>query len=242
MRVGIIIQARMESTRFPGKILADLAGKPMLQRVIERLKRVPKIDELIVATSDRSSDDAIATHCSKNDISCFRGFEEDVLRRYADAAECYDLDVIIRACGDAPLTDPPGIEELIRVFHNEDTRFVHNRHPDGWPAGTAADLMSRDALDEAVAKADKPHHREHVVPFMYEHPDCFGMKVVYAPADLRRPEYDLAVDFKEELALICRIYRTFGNPDPAQLSLQDVVSWLDQNRIKTKRPIWPSPN
>ena len=223
-RTGIIIQARMGSTRFPGKVLADLAGKPMLQQLVERLQRVPNVDELIVATSGRPADDVIEAHCASHGITCFRGSVQDVLQRYADAAVAYDLDVVIRACGDAPLTDPPGIVELMRVFNQGGTRFVHNRHPDGWPAGTAADLMPRDALLEAAAEADQ-HQREHVVPFLLEHSKRFGMRLVYAPTELHRPDYHLAVDYPDDLALMRRLYAQLGT----QPQLDDVIAYLDAN-------------
>lgn len=237
MRTGLIVQARMGSTRFPGKMLADLAGKPLLQWCVDRLDGAPGIDVLVVATSDRPGDDAIAAFCEGQAIACFRGSEEDVLQRYMDTALAYDLDVVVRACGDAPLTDPPGIVELLREYERGGTRFVLSRldypdigRTDGWPTGTAADLFTRDALIEAAADADQPHHREHVMPFFVEHPERFDMRMVFAPPHLRRANAHLAIDFPSDLDFLRGMFEEIGGADPARLPLADALRWLDSRQ------------
>ena len=222
----------MGSTRFPGKILADLAGKPMLQRLAERLRSVRNVDELIVATSDLPGDDILATFCADHGYTCYRGSEEDVLQRFTDAAVKFNLDEVIRVCSDSPLTDPDGISELMCVFGENETRFVHNRFTDGWPIGGAADLITTDALLEATAEADKPYQREHVVPFLNENPDRFGMRLVYAPDRIHRPQYHLAVDNPHELAFLERIYTEIDGDDLSNIPLQSVIDWCDRNQPK----------
>lgn len=219
----------MGSTRFPGKVLADLAGKPLLERLVNRLRAVPDMDELIVAISVLPGDDILEQFCSERGYTCYRGSELDVLQRYVDAAAAFNLDVVIRVCSDAPLTDPDGIMELRKVFEQGGTRFVHNRFPGGWPAGGAADLMTTDALLEAVEEADQPHHREHAASFLSENPDRFNMKLVHAPTDLHRPNYHLAIDRPEELDLLRRIYAEVGGENPDNMPLRAVIRWCDRN-------------
>ena len=225
----------MGSTRFPGKVLADLAGKPMLQRLVERLQTVPDIDEIIIATSSEPGDDVLERFCIDHGYTCYRGSEEDVLQRYADAAVAFNLDVVIRVCSDSPLTDPDGISALMRVFSENETRFVHNRFTDGLPIGGMADLITTDALQEAAAEADKQYQREHVVPFLNENPDRFGMRLVYAPDRIHRPQYHLAVDHPEELAFLERIYTEIGGDDLSNIPLQSVIDWCDRNPQYVRR-------
>lgn len=226
MRAGLVIQARMGSSRFPGKSLRDLHGLPLLHQLVARLERVHDIAETIVATSTQRADDAIAQYCSARKIPCARGSEADVLARYADTAEAHGLDVVIRVCGDAPLTDPEGVRAVWGRFRETGACFVHNRHPRGWPVGTAVDLVTREALAEASKRAERAHEREHVVPFLTANPELFPTRQVNAPAELCRPHFDLSVDYPEDLERLQHIYRHFGRrggPD----RMRELVSYLD---------------
>lgn len=216
----------MGSSRFPGKSLRDLNGMPLLHQLVTRLKRVDDIAGTIVATSTRRSDDAIAQYCSAQQIPCTRGSEADVLARYAATAEAHELDVVIRVCGDAPLTDPEGVRAVWERFRESGACFVHNRHPRGWPIGTAVDLVTREALAEASKRAEREREREHVVPFLTSNQELFPTQQVNAPADLCRPHFDLSVDYAEDLERLQSIYRHFGRPGgPGRM--HDLVSYLD---------------
>ena len=234
MRTGIVIQARMGSTRFPGKVLEKLCGATMLEQLVDRLTGITGIDKTIVATSDRSLDDAIASLCADHDIACFRGSEQDVLGRYRDAAEVYSLDVILRACADAPLTDPPGIMKLLQVFGSRETQFVHNRHPDGWPLGTSADLMARSALELAATDATLPQQREHVVPYLWEHAVEFKECKLESPPELRRPHYSFTVDYPKDLEILNGLCEELKTPFQ-DLQLSRIITYLDENSIWGRR-------
>jgi spore coat polysaccharide biosynthesis protein SpsF len=217
----------MGSSRFPGKVLAALGSRTMLRALLNRLARIAYVDELIVATSDARDDDAIAIACASAGVNTFRGSEGDVLQRYADAAEAYRLDVIIRVCADSPLTDPEGIAKLMRIHAEGDTRFVSNRRPTGWPIGTAADLMTYDALQEAADEAEQADHREHVVPFLFANADRFSVRTLDAPPELYRPRYFLAVDHPEHLEALNVLSREFGEAELERASLQEMLAFID---------------
>nr|MBC8276590.1 hypothetical protein [FCB group bacterium] len=224
--------ARMGSTRFPGKVLEDLAGKPMIGQLLDRLKNVRAVDKLILAISDELTDDPLAKYCLDNEIEYYRGSEDNVLQRYYEAAVLFELDIVIRVCGDSPLTDPEGISNLVDVYADNDTRFVHNRDPEGWPMGTAADLITTDALREALEKSSKPDHFEHIGTYLVENAEDFGMIVVKSPPELRRPKLDLSVDHPEDLEELRRIFRVFLRNGPAAIEIREIIQWLDVNPHK----------
>lgn len=222
----------MGSSRFPGKVLEDLAGKPMIGQLLDRLHKVRAVDKLILATSSEETDDPLAKYCLDNGIEYYRGSEDNVLERYYEAAALFELDIVIRVCGDSPLTDPEGISTLIDVFFDNVTRFVHNRDPEGWPMGTAADLMTTEALQEALEKSSKPDHFEHIGTYLVENAADFGMIVVKSPPELRRPKLDLSVDHPEDLEELRRIYRMFLRNGPAEMDIREIIRWLDVNPHK----------
>lgn len=238
-RVGALIQARLGSSRFPGKVLEDLAGAPMLQRLVDRLAAMDELDMVVVATSDRPGDDRLAAYCEAHRIPVFRGDEADVLGRFRAAAAAFGFDLIVRACGDAPLTDPDGIRALLRAFETGGTRFVHNRHPRGWPVGTAADLLTRDALEEAADAAGEPHQREHVTPYLDEHGGRFGRRLVEGPAEWGRPGHHLAVDYPEDLAWMRRAYAALDEGDLASVPVAHVLAWIARTGDAPRPFVWP---
>lgn len=188
-----IIQARMSSTRLPGKVLKDIAGKPMLQHVVERARQAKSIDEVLVATTRESSDDILGQYCQKQAIPSYRGSPLDVLDRFYQAAVEYQPQVVIRLTADCPLLDPDLIDLSVGAFLGQDVNrdpmnphflqvdhslsafpfdFVSNRLPPPWkrslPIGLDVEVCSFTALQRAWQQADKPHQREHVMPYLYE--------------------------------------------------------------------------
>jgi spore coat polysaccharide biosynthesis protein SpsF len=188
-----IIQARMSSTRLPGKVLKDIAGKPMLQHVVNRARQAKTIDEVVVATTSESSDDILGLFCQERTIPCYRGSPLDVLDRFYQAAMDYQPRVIIRLTADCPLLDPDLIDLSVGVFLGQDINrdlinsallqvdhsleafpfdFVADRLPPPWkrslPIGLDVEVCSFTALQRAWQRADKPHQREHVMPYLYE--------------------------------------------------------------------------
>lgn len=170
--VGIIVQARMGSSRLPGKIMLDMGGETVLEHVVKRLRKVTRADQIIIATTDHPFDDIVADWSDRKGILCCRGSEEDVLGRYHLAAARHDLDVIVRITSDCPLIDYEMIDELLRIKLTSSYRFVTNVGPSAsdrtFPRGYDAEVFDREMLVTAFDKATMPYHREHVTPYFYE--------------------------------------------------------------------------
>jgi spore coat polysaccharide biosynthesis protein SpsF len=212
---GIIVQARMGSSRLPGKVLSDLAGAPALIRLFERLRRVKGISKIVLATSTLPGDDPICEVVAANpDIALWRGSEQDVLRRYADAARRFDLDPIVRITADCPLIEPSGIEAVLDAFYAlEGCDYADNVVPRTYPHGYDVQVVSRRALEATDREAVQPHHREHVLPFVQEQPEKFRSAHVRAEGR-GHPELRLTLDYPEDLALIRAIYQRLYPVNP----------------------------
>lgn len=165
-----IIQARMSSSRLPGKVLLDIGEKPMLEWVVERAARAKKVDRVVVATTVDASDDPIAAFCHAHGYECFRGSLHDVLDRYVQAARHFHADVIVRLTADCPLLDPALVDFTVNAHRDLD--FVANRLPPPWgrsfPIGLDVEVVTRAALERAWAETSEKHHREHVMPYFYD--------------------------------------------------------------------------
>ncbi len=171
-----IIQARMSSSRLPGKVLLDIAGKPMLQHVVERTKRAQTVDSVLVATTSDPSDDPIAAFAAALNVPCYRGSLHDVLDRYYQAAKTHHAEIIVRITADCPLIDPDVIEQTVGllsssfILHPSD--FSCNRLPPpfarSYPIGLDVEACTFAALERAWQESTETFHREHVMPFLYE--------------------------------------------------------------------------
>jgi spore coat polysaccharide biosynthesis protein SpsF len=236
--VGAIVQARMGSTRLPGKVLKEAAGKPLLAHLLERLSRARTLDRIVVATSTDGRDDAIAELCGRLGVPVFRGSETDVLDRYFRAAEEFGLDVIVRVTADCPLIDPELVDEKVEFFLQNRGRFdlVTNRHPLTYPDGLDFDVLSREALGHAWRSATAPHHREHTVPFFWE----TGMRVHnFVDPENRFRRHRWTLDYPEDYELIRRIIEAlycegehFGTPEIlAHLERHPELSGLNTKHI-----------
>ena len=179
MRIVAIIQARLGSTRLPGKVLLPLAGEPMLARVVERVRRAKKIHEVAVATTTAESDDALAAFCVERQWSIFRGSEMDVLDRYVQAARAFAADAILRITSDCPVIDPEVLDDIISEFLRQQPQvdYLANILPERtFPRGLDAELIRRDVLERCHAEAADSWSREHVTAFIYQHPDRFHLR------------------------------------------------------------------
>jgi spore coat polysaccharide biosynthesis protein SpsF len=171
-----IIQARMSSTRLPGKVLLDIAGQPMLTHVVERTRQAHRIDDVLVATTTDPSDAAIEAVCRERDYACYRGSLNDVLDRYYQAARLAKADVIVRITADCPLIDPAVVDATISTLLGTEASpacdFAANRLPLPWPRtcpiGLDTEVCTFSALEQAWKEADQPYQREHVLPYLYE--------------------------------------------------------------------------
>ena len=171
-KVVAIVQARMGSERLPGKVLADIQGRPLLAWVAERTAKARSLQGVVVATTTDVGDDEVAAVCVKRGILVFRGHPTDVLDRYYQAAMAFHVNTIVRITGDCPLIDPDLIDEVIQAYLDSDPKvaFAANRLPDQrtYPIGTDVEVCSIDALRTAWKQADQPYQREHVMQYLYE--------------------------------------------------------------------------
>jgi len=231
MRVVGVIQARMGSRRFPGKMLARLAGRPLLWHVVARMRQSVSLDHLMLATSTESGDDILAAFADGLDLPVFRGPEENVLGRFAGAAKCSGADVIVRINGDAPLVDPLLTDKLVARLVSEDADYV--QAPPGVPCfHDGVDPMSRRILDRLVQEAgEDPLAREHVTGYLKAHPQFGKCATIEVEHVLRFPSPRLSIDVPEDLAFFEHLYQKFGAP-PGHLDLRAVAAGFAMGALK----------
>jgi spore coat polysaccharide biosynthesis protein SpsF len=224
---GAIVQARMGSSRLPGKVLLAGVGKPLLGHLLERLRKCQNLDLVVVATSHHSRDDVIADYCYQVGTPVFRGSEEDVLDRYYRAARHFGLKTIVRVTSDCPLIDPTLIDEQLRFFsyRRHEFELVTNRHPLTYPDGLDFDIMPMEALEFAWHHAVEPQHREHTVPYFWD----TGMRV----HNFEDPhkfffKHRWTLDYPEDYKLINTILNGLY-PGNHVFTTEDILEFLRQN-------------
>lgn len=220
-----ILQARLSSSRLPGKVLRKIMGRTMLELQLERLGRCRKIDKLIVATSIAQEDHAIVNLCDQLKIEVFRGDPNDVLDRFYQAARKYKPENVVRLTGDCPLTDPDLIDELIEFYLIRDCDYASNSLEPTLPDGLDAEVFSFTALKHAWEEARLPSEREHATLYIYTHPELFKTACWRYSRNFSHLRW--TVDEPEDYELICRIYEELY---PANMSFtwKDVLALLEQ--------------
>ena len=204
MTIGCIIQARMGSTRLPGKVLLDVTkGKPVLYYVINQLKHCKSIEKIIVATTTLQEDDKIVQFCIDNKVSYFRGDSKNVLERHYRCAEKFSFSKIIRMPSDKPLLDPEVVDKVVEVFNSNSYDYVTNFLPSTYPGGTEVEVLSLDSLKKSWEKAILPSEKEHVTNYIYNHRDDFRIFNVINSENLSN--FRWAVDRIEDLRLVREI-------------------------------------
>ncbi|MBN2400141.1 MAG: glycosyltransferase family protein [Candidatus Aminicenantes bacterium] len=210
MKTVAIIQARMSSTRLPGKVLMDLCGQTVLERVVRRIQCCRYVDEIIVATSTLPANDEIEAKCRQMHVPVFRGSESDVLDRFFKAAIAHNADICVRVTADNPLIDPALSDEIIRQFKqaNPPVDYASNKIPPSYPQGLDTEVFTIDALKRTWQHASLPYEREHVTIFIYEHPDQF--RLLNIMSDVGRADWRWTLDALEDLEFIRQIYARLG--------------------------------
>jgi len=207
MKVAAIIQARMGSARLPGKVMIDIAGKPMLEHVVERLKKCQRVDEIIIATSDMPEDEVLLKFAKKRGYIISIGSVHDVLSRYLKVAREAGADYVVRITADCPIIDPEVVDKVIeKHLGSRDVDYTSNIWPMTFPRGLDTEIFSMEVLEKTARLAKKDYHREHVTIFIREHPEIFVLQNVEAEGNMRRPDLRLTVDTIEDLQLIREIY------------------------------------
>lgn len=215
MKIGAIIQARMGSTRLPGKVMKKIKGKTVLSHVVERVRQSKMIDEIIIATTTLDRDDIIENEAIKCGAKVFRGSEEDVLDRYYHAAKENNLDVVIRITSDCPLIDPFLIDNTINIYLQSKYQIVTNAGPGlserTFPRGLDVEVFSFNILEEAFNNAKEIYQREHVTPYIYEN----NRKIYYYQNDVDYSKFRWTLDTEEDFELISSVYKELyrGNHD-----------------------------
>lgn len=229
-KTGIVIQARMGSTRRPGKVSYEILGEAMLVHQIKRLQSAG-LEDIIIATTTNSNDDWVESCCQEMHILCFRGSEDDVLKRYLDCAIEYQLDYVVRVGGDDPLIDPQGIRALIEKSKNYEADFYYASHPKGWIYGTAAEMVTMDALKRMDQMAKSALDREHVVSYIRKSSEFTQLKVE-TPQKIQRPDIYFSVDYQEDLDLVEQVLEHFhGLGKLHTFSQYELVELYDSGKL-----------
>ena len=234
MSTVAIIQARMGSTRLPGKVLKPLAGHPMLWHIVNRVQASPGVDSVMIATSLRPENDVIREFCAKEEIPCHSGSEDDVLDRFYNAAKSANATTMLRLTADCPLADPDLIGRLVAAYRvgNYDHMSVatgagsiHETQP-RFPDGLDCEVFPFAVLERAWREATKQPDREHVTPYIWRNGNLFKLGKLFAETDLSRMR--LTVDRPEDFGVITQIYAALYRPD-RHFILKDVLAFIAKN-------------
>jgi spore coat polysaccharide biosynthesis protein SpsF len=228
-RICATIEARMSSTRLPGKVLLDAAGKPMLERMIERVSRVPSLDGIVIATTTNPGDDPIVELAQRLDVGVFRGSEDDVMSRVLGAAQSHGIDVIVELTGDCPVIDPVLIERVIESYLDSGADYCSNVLTRCYPIGMDTQVFGTHILADAFSRTDDPSDREHVSLFIYRHPELYRLHNVLADPRHCKPDLRLTLDTPEDLRLLRAVFDHLlpARPD---FDLDDILNLLQQRQ------------
>lgn len=227
MKVVAIIQARMGSTRLPGKVMKEIVDKTVLEHVITRVKQAKGIDEIVIATTIKPEDEIIAIESERLGVKVFRGSEEDVLSRYYYAAKENNADIVIRITSDCPLIDSDIIDEMIYKFKSlymkDKVDYLSNTIERSFPRGLDVEVFLFKILYKAFHNAEKTYQREHVTPYIYENPQKF--KLVGHTSEIDYSNHRWTLDTQEDFELITKIYEGLYSDDKLIL-FNDIVKYL----------------
>jgi spore coat polysaccharide biosynthesis protein SpsF len=228
MKRVAIIQARMGSTRLPGKVLLDIGEQTMLARVVNRVRCAKTVDAIVVATTTSERDDAIVEYARTLGVKAFRGDEDDVLSRYYLAAKAYNAGMVARVTADCPLIDPEIIDKVVMAFLDAYPKvdFASNTLARTYPRGLDAEVASFAALERSWREAEKAYQRIHVFPYIYENPDKFNLISVTDGGDHSLMRW--TVDTKEDLEFVRAVYKRLGN--------NNGMSWREVLAVLAREP------
>jgi len=228
-RIVAIIQARMTSTRLPGKMMMSLGGFPMLQYLVRRLKSVKCLDDVVLATTTNLSDDVLIDVMEDEKLGYFRGSETDVTGRVLEAAKQFSADVIVEITGDNPLMDAGVIEQTVNSFLTNRCDYAANDLVKSFPIGMNTRVFSRKALEKSWINGQKPEDKEHISWYITHHPEEFKLFNVYAHPDHFWPELSLTVDEKKDFEFVELIVRNFPKK-PLSISISDIFQFLKEEK------------
>ncbi|MFD2654518.1 cytidylyltransferase domain-containing protein [Gracilibacillus thailandensis] len=227
MKIVAIIQARMGSTRLPGKVLRTVLGKPLIKYQVDRIRHASYMDEIVIATTDNRKDDVIVEFCRSEKLHYIRGSEKDVLSRFHQAAEETEADVIVRLTADCPVIDAQTIDHVIKAFvTSEHADYAANVLERTYPRGYDIEVFTRQTLAKLNKIACRNSDREHVTTYIRDHPDQFDIVNVLHHTDYSN--YRLTVDTVEDFQLIEKIIQSFEPKKPYYM-LEDIIKLLEHH-------------
>lgn len=228
-KIVIIVQARMSSSRLPGKVLLPVSGKTLLARMLERIARTKYPVTIVVATSEEKADDAVAAEAARNAVACFRGSLSNLLDRHYEAARQFGADVVLKIPSDCPLIDPAIIDEALDQFYAVPGRYdyVSNLHPASYPDGNDVEIMTMDCLERTWKMATEAWELEHTTPYIWEHPGLFriGNLEWKTGLDLSM-SHRFTIDYPEDYDFIVQVFKKLYPVKPA-FSCNDILQLLE---------------
>lgn len=229
MNTAIVVQARMGSSRLPGKVTLPVAGAPLLLRMLERVQAVKTPHTLVVATTTLAEDDPVEALCKNAGFAVFRGHPTDLLDRHVRAAEAVRADVVAKIPSDCPLIDPRVIDRVLAAFDPERHDFLSNLHPATYPDGNDVEVMPLSALQVAHREAKKPHEREHTTPFLWDNPARFrtGNVLWESGRDLSM-SHRFTIDYPEDYAFVCAVYDALYDAARPIFTLEEILELLER--------------
>ncbi len=222
----IVVQARLGSSRLPGKIFKEVLAKPLLSYQLERLRRVNGIEGIVIATTTNPKDQPIVDFCTREGVHCIRGSEEDVLSRYIAAIDAFGLDVCIRVTSDCPVIDPDLIEKGLSCFreHYDHLDYLSICHKRTFAHGMDFEIVRSDALKQAFYDAKDPYEKEHVTPYIWQRPDQFRLANMQQARD--ESHHRLTVDTEEDFKVIKRLLEELY-PKKPEFTMNDCVRFME---------------
>ena len=225
----------MSSTRLPNKVLMPILGKPMLAFQIERLTHCRAIDLIVIATSVEAADDAIEDFCEDLSITCFRGSLDNVLDRYYQVALKFKAKHVLRTTGDCPLVEPSLIDDVIREHLAQQNDYTAINMPFSWPHGLDVEAIKFESLRRTWEEAELPEDKEHVTPYIRNHPENFTIGNIQCENDYSHHRW--TVDYAEDFSLVRTIYEKLY-PENSRFGMADILDFLDTkpdlNMISTR--------
>jgi spore coat polysaccharide biosynthesis protein SpsF len=230
VKILVVVQARMASTRLPGKVLLSLANRPLLHRQLERVLAASTPSEVVVAATVNRRDDVIAEVAAEAGVECLRGHPTDLLDRHYSAALTYRADVVVKIPSDCPLIDPAVIDRVIGYYVAiaEHADFVSNLHPPSYPDGNDVEVMPIDVLETAWIEATAEHQREHTTPYIWEKGDRFRLHNVRWETGLDYSStHRWTIDYPEDYQFLAAVYQQLWTETRPVFSMEDVLALLE---------------
>jgi spore coat polysaccharide biosynthesis protein SpsF len=230
VKLLVVIQARTSSTRLPGKILLPLAGRPLLQRMIERVGYASTTFNLVIATTTETSDDPVQRLCEELEVDCYRGHPTDLLDRHYQAGRQWNADVVVKIPSDCPLIDPRVIDRVLGFFLEHPGRydFVSNLHPPTYPDGNDVEVLPMHILELAWRSATRDFEREHTTPYIWERPDHFTLGNVEWETGLNYSmTHRWTIDYEEDYRFVKRVFDELWSETGPLFHLQEIINLLE---------------